>query len=389
MGATLIVNPGSSSKKFALFDDGQLLVTWHFEHSGSGFTVCTEEQGSRGLCRDITGAEYKRALPIVVEEAVKEEFLAVADQIETVGIRIVAPSTYFTEHRPISDEFMEQLAALEPLAPHHIPEVLREIEAIYEVLPQVRVIGLSDSAFHQTADPTQKLTGVPKEDAARFDIRRFGYHGLSVASVIRQLVRKEGSVPDNVIVCHIGSGVSVTGIKSGQSVGNSMGYTPVSGIMMSSRMADLSGDELAGLIVRKGLKKSELFTYLYNEGGFRGFTGLKDMRLVLDEADKHNQAAHEALLLFSREVKDQIARFAMRMGDINLIVLTGTAAQRNAFVRSLVVGQLPLFHTFVHNDRNEALMNNEGYIHTDDSAVKLLVLKTDEMGEMYRLMQEL
>jgi acetate kinase len=246
-------------------------------------------------------------------------------------------------------------------------------------------VGVSDSAFHTTADPAWRSAGVSRTDAERFDIYRFGYHGISVASVVKHLAVREGMVPRRVIVCHIGSGVSVTAVKNGRSLANSMGYTPASGIMMSSRMSDVSADVVAALMVRKGLTKKDIFSYIYGEGGFYGAAGVKDLRLVLDRAEKNDKAAIEALERFAREIKNYIAMYAMLMDGVDIIVLTATAAERNPAVRQLLVGQLPLLDSCVHEARNEALVNHEGYIHTDSSCTKILVLKTDELHEMYRV----
>lgn len=388
MGTTLIINPGSSSKKFALYQAGKRLITWHFENTGQGFTVCTEENGTRSLCTDITAAVFGAALTHVLKEAKEKGFVKKSEDITHVGVRVVAPATYFTEHRRIDAAYVKKLAALEPLAPHHIPEMVAEIKEVQKVLPHAALVGVSDSAFHTTAKDTQKLAGLPRVDAERYDIHRFGYHGISVGSVVKHVEAKEGKLPQRMVVCHIGSGVSVSGVENGKSVGNSMGFTPVSGVLMSSRAGDMSADVLAALVVHKGLRKGNIFSYLYNEGGFKGLAGVKDLRLVLDRADKGDEDANQALTLLGEEVRSYIAHFAMLMGGLDVIVLTATAAERNPVVRSLLVGQLPLFDTFIHNDHNESLMNCEGYIHTEDSQVRILVLKTDELGEMYRITTE-
>lgn len=385
MGTTLIINPGSSSKKFALYKDGALVITWHFEQTGQGFTVCTEENRTKSLCRDIKANEFKEALDILLTEAVEKKIISQVSDINTVGIRVVAPGTYFTEHRVVDDTYVSKLKALSAYAPHHIPLMLIEIERVRKSLPAVQFIGISDSAFHKTIEGTERKYSLLREDAERYDIQKYGYHGISVSSIVKHLHVKEGSVPEKMVVIHVGSGVSVSAISSGKSIANSMGYSPVSGIMMSSRAGDLSADVLAALVVRKGLNSKNIFEYLYEQGGFKGLAGVKDLRLVLDRAEKNEKGAQEALAMFARQVKDYIARYAMLMDGLDLIVLTATAAERNPVVRSLLVGHLPLFHTYIHDERNEALLSSEGYIHTDDSGTKILVLHTDELGEMYRI----
>lgn len=357
-----------------------------FEQTGEGFIVTSEHKGAKEQCREITAAEFKEALTVVVDEAQEKGHVAGPSDIGFIGVRIVAPATYFTEHRIIDGEYVKKLKELEPIDPPHIPAMLLEIEGCQKFLPKAKCVGVSDSAFHITADPVERATSLPREDVERFDLRRFGYHGISVASIVKHIEARDGGVPERMVVCHIGSGVSITAVKGGKSVANSMGNSPASGVMMSSRMGDVPAGMLAAAITRKGLKGNAIYDYLFNEGGFMGVTGVRDMRLVLDRAAKQDKDAEFALSMFANQIKSYIARYAMLMGGLDTIVLTATAAERNPAVRSLVVGHLPLFHTYVHDDRNEALLNSEGYIQTDDSDVKILVLKTDELGEMYRIL---
>lgn len=388
MGATLIINPGSSSKKFALFKANELLMSWLFEREEQRYTVCTEQNKTKSLCREISTEDFASALRFVIEEAIVAELIARQDDIGAVGIRIVAPASYFTAHRLIDNEFVEKLRDLHVMAPHHIPHMVTEIEVVRTELPNAKFVGISDSAFHHPGDAIAKMVSMPKADVDRFDIRRFGYHGISVASVVKRLEAKDKVVPYRLIVCHIGSGVSVTAVHDGKSVATTMGYTPVSGLMMSSRMGDVPADMLAALIIRKGLSGEAIFNYLYNEGGFRGLAGVRDLRLVLDRASKGDMDAKDALSLWGRQVRGAIGSLAMQMGGVDTIVLTGTAAERNPAVRTLLVGEMQLLRTYIHEERNEALINSEGYIQTDDSETKIVVIKTDELGEMNRIVSK-
>lgn len=388
MGTTLLINPGSSSKKYALYRGTDPVMALRFEQTGHGYSVCSELKGTKGLCREVSASEFQNALSIVLDEAVKEKHIAAATAVARVGVRVVAPASYFTKHRLIDDEYVDRLSALLPVAPLHIPSMLTEIERVKALIPEAEHIGVSDSAFHSTADKAILATSIPFEDAEQFDLHRFGYHGISVASIVKHLVQKEGDVPERLVVCHIGSGVSVTGVQAGKSIGNSMGYSPASGVMMGSRMGDVPADLLAAAIVRKGLKGNAIFEYLFNEGGFKGVAGVKDLRLVLDRAEKNDMDAIQALQMFAHQVKSLIASFAMHMGGLDMIVLTATAAERNPVVRSLLVGELLALRTVLDETKNEALINSEGYIQTDDSDVKILVLKTDELGEMYRIVSQ-
>lgn len=387
MGTTFVVNPGSSSKKYALYKDGALVFSIRFEETGSEFVVCHEKGGVRSNCEHVPVSQFTHALQYALEKMQKHKVIETPDAIDRVAIRIVAPGSYFAQHRVIDEAFVAHLREVENVAPLHVPPLISEITACRKVLSQILCVGVSDSAFHQTIPEYVSAVSIPRDDALRFDIKRFGYHGLSIASVARRFPAQFHEVPARAIVCHVGSGVSIAALSNGKSVNTSMGYSPGSGIMMSSRAGDLEADTLITLATRMNMRGRRLYEYLFQEGGFKGVAGYRDLRLVLDKQQQHDADAQKALQMFVHQVHARIGAYVAQLGGLDVIVLTATAAERNSQLRALLMGGLECFGVRIDEEKNESL-TGEGSIHHSDSAVEVLVLKTDEMGEMMRVAEE-
>jgi acetate kinase len=163
----------------------------------------------------------------------------------------VAPGTYFQQHRLIDESYLAKLRDLSQVAPLHVPHLIAEIEATLQILPKATLVGISDSAFHASMPRVSRNYSLPGEDAEKFDIYHFGYHGLSVASVLKKADELNKSPLSRVIVCHIGSGVSVTAVKDGKSIDTTMGYAPGSGLLMGTRAGDLPTGALLSLNATK------------------------------------------------------------------------------------------------------------------------------------------
>ena len=382
MGSTLIVNPGSTSRKYALYRDGVCIVVLSCETTGSGFCMNVFRNGTKVSEKEMTANEFSRSVKYAVAYLVSHSDIVSTDAIQSVGIRVVAPGTYFTKHRLIDSEYVHKLKEVEDVAPLHVPGLIDEIKSVGKVLPDVAMHGISDSAFHTTVPEYISTISIPKADAIKYDIRRFGYHGISFASISRRLEEQFGKIPERTIVCHIGGGVSIAALKDGKSISTSMGYSPVSGTIMGSRGGDITAGVVAALTVRKRLRGKKLYEYLYKESGFKGVAGVSDLRLVLERRASGDPEAILAIDMFVHEVHSWIGAHATLLGGIDAIVLTATASERNPSVRSLLLANLELFGVFVDDEKNEALVGAEGCIHAADSAVSIAVMKTDEMGEI-------
>ena len=388
MGTTLVVNPGSSSKKYALYKEGQVIFEMSFEGGNAGYEVCIQKQGIRQVCESITQSDFNIAFAKVAA-AVKEYSDSESCSLQAISVRVVAPGTVFQKHTVVDEAYIALLRNKELSAPLHIPNILKEIQSCREHFPNVRIIAASDSAFHFSLPFVAREFSLQREDALALDIHRFGFHGLSVASVTHRLHSVTGREPEKLIVCHIGNGVSITAVKDGKSVETSMGYSPVSGVPMGSRASDLDPGSLLEIMRIKNMRPSDATVYLNTCGGLSGLAGDGDIRRLLDRRAHGEETATLALNHFTYQIRKEILSATVSLGGIDTLVLTGTAAFRSAELRALVIKDLEYMNIRIDENRNDVLVGKEGVISTHSQEIKVVVMRTDEMREMARVADQL
>lgn len=387
MASSIILNPGSTSKKFALYRGETVQLSMSFEETGQGFNLCVEEAGQKKDCRGISASEYKRALEAFLDYLLQQKLIKYVGEIGAVGVRVVAPGRQFAKHAVIDDAYASALKAREKFAPLHVPPVLEEIAAVKEVLPQAKLVAVSDSAFHQTKPDHARLYSLPKDDTDLLEIERYGYHGISVSSVVNRVPSLLGDMPERMVVAHVGGGVSLTALVAGRSIDNSMGFVPASGMMMSGRAGDLDAGALLGVLDGKSLRGVAAHTYLNNEGGFAGVSGVKDMRIILNRRAQDDKEAELAFNMYLYQFKKILGSFYAALGGLDALVFTATAVYRNSELRNHLLSGTQCLGIEVDQEKNEALTGAEGIFSRDDSQVKVVVMKTDEFGDMNRVVQ--
>lgn len=388
MAITLVVNPGSSSKKYALYKDGQAVLEYSFEGGEAGYEVCTQKRGGQQTCESIMPFAFQTSFAHVAK-AVEEYCQAEAVKVSAIGIRIVAPGTAFQKHARIDETYRAMLKSKEISAPLYIPAILKEIEACKEYFPNTTLIAASDSAFHATLPLVAREFSLRREDAATHDIHRFGYHGLSVSSIVNRVHAITGKDPARLVVCHVGSGVSVSAVKNGTSVETSMGYSPVSGIPMGTRASDLDGGAFLEIMRQKNMRPSEASVYLNTGGGLAGLANDGDIRRLLDRRAKGDMSATLALDLFVYRIQKEVAAATVALQGIDALVLTGTAAFRSSELRALICNNLSYLGVDIDANRNDVLVGKEGVVSLHNAKVKVVVMRTDEMREIARVAESL
>lgn len=390
MGITLVVNPGSSSKKYALFQNTQHLFSMRFERNGNEYGLCRISRGENATCQSVAGDIYNNALRAMLDESVHLGHLSNLKDIERVGVRVVAPGTYFTSHRVVDRAYLQKFRQNERVAPLHMPHIRQEIEQIERELPFSTVVGVSDSAFHTTMPFPARNYSLDRKDTKNHDLYRFGYHGLSVGSVVRRLPDLFGELPSRVVVLHIGSGVSATAVKDGKSIDTTMGFSPVSGLVMGTRAGDVESGALLELMRVRHFSPVDALTYLNTAGGLQGVAGVADLRHVLEHKAQGDEQAIEAFSLFSYHLTKAVGGFVAALGGLDAIVFTATAGERNPDLRAELLA--PLLSTFsisLDESTNQLLTSKDGIFSTSESKVKVAVMRTDEMGEIARIAGEL
>lgn len=297
-------------------------------------------------------------------------------------VRVVSPGTYFQRHAIVNDDYLIELKKRETTAPLHIPAIVREFESVKKFFPDVQIIAASDSAFHSEMPPRAREYSIAVADVNELDIHRFGYHGLSVASIVRRIHPLIGQDPERMIVCHIGNGVSVTAVKNGKSIETSMGFSPSTGLPMGSRAGDIDNAALLEIMRVKNFRPVDAEMYINTNGGFAGMAQDSDIRRLLDRRSQNDATATHALDVFAYHIQKCIAGQTVALGGLDVIVLTATASVRSSELRSLILSGLSHIGVQVSKDRNDLLIGKEGVISVRNSEVKIVVMKTDEMGEM-------
>ena len=382
MALTLVVNPGSSSKKYALYKNGTAVLTMYYERTPLGFELCTEVSQTRQTCEGVSADTFNEALSHCLAFAQSDGLVADLAQIETVVVRVVVPGTAFLRHCRIDADYLHRLKNQECSAPLHVPHTLREIAIVQKVLPQARLLAASDSVFHASIPSCARTYSIEPAVAAEHDLYRFGYHGLSVASVVRRHHAVVGYDPTRAVICHIGSGVSVTAVAAGKSVATSMGYSPSTGLPMASRAGDLDGGVVLALMRARSWRPLDTETYLSTRGGLCALSGTPDLRLVIEAAARCEQAAVQALDHYVHHLATAIAVATVSLGGIDSLIFTATAGERSSFLRARIAAKLGFLGVVLDEAKNELAHSKDAIISPQGSLVKVAVVRTDEMGEM-------
>ncbi len=380
MGTTLIINPGSSSKKYAFYKDGKQVLTVVYEKTTEGFAACVRKNTEQQKCENVPDIKYTETTKSVIASAKELSIISDEAEIDRVGIRVVAPGEYFFKHRIIDEDFIKQLRDAQTKAPLHIPAVLEEIGIFRDLLPHALPVAVSDSAFHNTVSSWKRQYSL--KGAEDLGVRKYGYHGLSIASVSRHYAQVGVRDDAKAVVVHVGNGVSVVGLDKGESQYTSMGYTPVSGMMMGSRAGDIDPGGLIAVLEEKGLSGSSAQEFIQTEGGFNGMIGVKDLRSVLHLVANKDIEAIAAFNKFSLEVAEQIVKAAVAIGGLDAILLTGTAVERNPDLRLKILDHLKWLGVSIDIDINDSTHSTNRVISATDSKLLVALVPTNEMEEM-------
>ncbi|MFA5841969.1 MAG: acetate/propionate family kinase [Candidatus Paceibacterota bacterium] len=380
----LISNIGSASKKYALYSGEDCLLSAHFERWDDNRLLVQFSHKQKKEQRHVSETEYKEALAYTLRFLIEEEILSGEDMISAIGLRVVAPGEYFTSHRIIDKEYLKKLEEMKEIVPLHIYRTLLELKEIRQIFPNTPTVGISDSAYHKTMPEVAKRYALSKKISSEYGIYRYGYHGLSFASVVSKFKTKPGGMPENIIICHLGSGASVAAIKNGKSADTSMGFTPLEGVPMGSRVGSIDAGAVLYLEKVAKLSPDKLFHYLNTETGLYGLSGgVLDIRELLYLKEKGNEGAILALDMFTYRIKQYIGAYAAILGGVDAIVFTGTAGERAPKIREQVCEGLKEFGIVLDPRKNDTYTGGkDGHIQSVSSKVGIIVFQADEMKIM-------
>ena len=383
----LVVNCGSSSLKYKLFD------TVDEDRNAGGVIEKIGEEGTRHIYRSPRG-ETEKTLPLgdhrdafdaLLTELMGAEVgvLSSTDEVSVVGHRVVHGGDRFSAATVITEDVMEGIESASDLAPLHNPANLIGINEAMESFPGVPHVAVFDTAFHQTLPPYAYLYGLPFEYYEEKRIRRYGFHGTSHAYVALRAAEflKRPYNKLELVTCHLGNGASICAVDHGRSVDTTMGLTPAEGLVMGTRCGDIDPAVLIHLMRTEGKTADELDHLINKESGLKGLSGISnDMREVQQAASEGNHRALLAFKTFCYKVRKYIGAYSAAMGGLDVVVFTGGIGQGSAGVRSVACQGLAYMGIRIDEEKNRDACQAGGPcdISADDAAIRVLVIPTDE-----------
>lgn len=381
----LIINCGSSSLKYQLINmnDESVLAKGLVERIGiEGSVLKHEKEGMDKVTFEQTLNDHKDAINLVLKTLVDPNCGAVKslEEIDAIGHRVVHGGEKFAGSVKITDEVVNAMKECIDLAPLHNPPNIIGIQACKELLPNVPMVGVFDTAFHQTMPEVSYIYPLPYELYKELGIRRYGFHGTSHKYVTERVADITGKdlQGTKIITCHLGNGASLSAIKDGISIDTSMGMTPLEGLVMGTRCGDIDPAIVTFLMNKKNLSVEEIDSLMNKKSGVLGISGVSsDFRDIEGAAEEGNHRAQLALDKFAYTVKKYIGSYAAAMGGVDTLVFTAGLGENSGPSREQICEGLEFLGIEIDKDKNKT-RGKEVEISKEGSKVRVFVIPTNE-----------
>lgn len=379
MKKVLAINSGSSSFKYKLFSlpEEKVIAEGMADRVGlDGSSFDIELKDGQKHTEDVAIPDQETAVSLLLKALKKYNVVDDLKEIAGVGHRIVAGGEFFKDSALITEDNLHEIFDLKEYAPLHNPAEGEGIKAFMKLLPGVPEVAVFDTSFHQSMDDVHYLYSVPYDYYKKYRVRKYGAHGTSVRYVsmrTAELMKKD--LKDlKMIVCHLGSGASITAVKNGKSYDTSMGFTPLAGITMSTRSGDVDPSLLQYVMDKENMSIDEMIKSLNNKSGLLGISGISpDMRDLKFNPDKRAQLARK---IFINRIVRYVGSYLVEMGGIDAIVFTAGVGEHDVGVRKGVMDALKFLGLDPDYEANEE--NGEKFITKPDSKIKALIVPTNE-----------
>ena len=381
----LVVNCGSSSLKYQLInmEDESVLAKGNFERIGEQESLLTHKVNGNAHVIKTPVMSHTEALDIILKQFINPEYKVIDSlkEIDAVGHRAVHGGELFDKSALIDEDVIAKFDSCSPLAPLHNPAGILGIRACQKAMPGVPMVAVFDTAFHQTMPKENYLYPIPYELYEKYKIRKYGFHGTSHLFVSRRAAElEEKPIKDlKIVTCHLGQGASIAAVKGGISVDTSMGLTPLGGIPMVTRCGDLDPSVVTDIMEKENLTPKEINSLLNKKSGLFGISGLDpDFRQIESasyEEDKPN--AKIAIELFEKTVAQFVAKYAVTMGGVDLVVFTGGIGENQINVRKRICNYLKFMGLEIDEDLNN-IKGDERVITKPESKIKAYIIPTNE-----------
>ena len=381
----LVINCGSSSLKFQLID----MTTEAVQAKGlcerigiDGSRIVYTPAGGEKMTIESPMPTHTEAIKLVLDCLTNAEYGVIKSlkEINAVGHRVVHGGEKFASSTIITDEVIKVIEECNELAPLHNPDNLIGINVCRELMPGVPMVGVFDTAFHQTMPKKAYLYGLPIKAYTDYKIRRYGFHGTSHSFVSKRVAEFLGKPVEDLktIVCHLGNGASICAVDGGKSVDTSMGFTPLAGLVMGTRSGDIDPAILEYYANKEGLTLSEVTTVLNKKSGMEGLTGGKsDFRDLEEGYEAGDQACVDAIEVFCYNVARFVGAYAASLNGVDVIAFTAGIGENSGFVRGKICEYLGYLGITIDAEQNSK-RGEDIIISTPDSKVTVCVIPTNE-----------
>jgi acetate kinase len=376
----LSVNAGSSSLKFQMYEmpEEKVLISGTFERIGIDGGMYTIKYNGEKKKTEREFSTHSEAVQVLIEELLNYKVIESLDEIKGVGHRIVHGGEHYTHSVVATEEVINDLTDISELAPLHNPANLTGIKAFQEKIPDALEVCCFDTAFHQTMDKKEFLYPVPYEWYEKYGVRKYGFHGMSHNYIALRTAEILNNPSARIISCHIGNGGSLCAIKDGKSIDTSMGFTPNAGLMMGSRSGDIDATLIPFIMGKTGETLEEVINDLNKKSGYLGVSGVSsDSRDIEDAAAAGNERAILAQEMYVEKIVNYIAEYYLELGGADAIVFTAGVGENSKDTRKAIVDKLAPLGIKIDEEKNN-IRGEEALISTEDSAVKVYVIPTDE-----------
>ncbi len=383
----LVVNAGSSSLKYQLFDTATsaVLAKGNCERIGiDGSRIIHKTVGREEYIKECALADHAEATKLVVDTLLDKNIgcISSVDEIEAIGHRVVHGGPYFTESVLVTDDVMSVLEKCTAYAPLHTSAHIMGIKGCKSAMPEIPEVLVFDTAFHQTMTPEVFMYGVSYDMYEEYGIRRYGAHGTSHRYVSGEMIKLLGceAAGTKIITCHIGNGSSITAVKDGKCFDTSMGFTPLDGVLMGTRCGAIDPAIVPFIMEKKGYTPAEMDSYMNKKCGFAGISGVgSDSRDVESAMNDGNERAKLALDMLCYQIKKYIGAYSAAMGGVDAVVFTAGIGEHVSYIRKNALSGLEYLGIKLDDERNTfGHSNTPVKLSTDSSRVAVYMIPTNE-----------
>ena len=374
------INAGSSSLKFQLFnmDNEEVIVSGLFERIGIDSSCYTLKYNGEKITEEIDLPDHTTAVNILLDKLVSLNIIKSLDEIDGVGHRVVQGGDKYDKSVIITDDVINDIENLKELAPLHNPAGLLGIRAFKEALPEVKMVAVFDTSFHQTMPRESYLYPVPYAWYRDYKVRKYGFHGTSHRFIVEQVKKLTGKDNLKVISCHIGSGASIAAVDSGKCIDTTMGFTPLAGIMMGTRSGDVDPSIIPYIMEKEGKNASEVIDDLNKKSGLIGMSEVssdyRDIQKGMSEGDEGCILANDKMI---KTIVGYIANYYVLLGGADVITFTAGLGENSIALRATIMEKLSCLGIKVDSEANNC--NGEiRKISADDSSALVYVIPTNE-----------